>query len=296
MYLCIEDSRILEYVEQELPGVNSNCIYLHVVQDDGITVEPLFEFKDTELNAKNGFLYTNYHNNGSAGLLVKCSVVIRDDETFWSSVWSNYFLKNDVRDDNTYTVKSLLTNMIRTRTPFKVTTDFSDIKNGMYIFTKNSSRKQTHKGVSIWDLEFKTYKPITTAVYKNNNKLVKKAIKSAKAKKVKSKTKKSKTSSALLKKFRKCKVSSLKYSKTKKVVECVKYLQRILKKKKHYTGKIDGWYGPDTKKAVQKFQKKTNKTPATSSKKLVIGKGTLITKLHENGKIDKATFNVLKKG
>jgi peptidoglycan hydrolase-like protein with peptidoglycan-binding domain len=59
----------------------------------------------------------------------------------------------------------------------------------------------------------------------------------------------------------------------------VKYLQKILKKQNVYNGNIDSWFGPRTRTAVKKFQKKYKKK----------------YKLKETGKVDKKTFNALKK-
>ena len=93
--------------------------------------------------------------------------------------------------------------------------------------------------------------------YKNNNINVISAIKRATAAHKKATSKKTNTSASTTNsKFKKCSVNVLKYSKTKKTVTCVKYMQKLLKKRGFYTGVIDGWYGPLTVKAVKAFQKK----------------------------------------
>ena len=71
----------------------------------------------------------------------------------------------------------------------------------------------------------------------------------------------------------------MKYSKTKKFVTCVKYLQKVLKKLKLYSGVIDGWYGQLTVSAVKKFQKKYKRK----------------YKLTDNGKMNSKTLNALVK-
>ena len=60
---------------------------------------------------------------------------------------------------------------------------------------------------------------------------------------------------------------------------CVKYLQQILKKQKVYKGKIDGWYGKDTKAAVKQFQKNYNKKNVKA--KTIKGAGSGIVQVTE---------------
>ena len=100
----------------------------------------------------------------------------------------------------------------------------------------------------------------------------------AKKAKAKSTAKTKLTAQTNLKK--KCKASNLKYSKEKKVVTCVKYMQQILNKLGIYNTKkykIDGWYGNATKTAVKSFQKKYHTK----------------YKLKQTGNVDNATFKAL---
>jgi hypothetical protein len=270
-----------------------------VILEGGVDVSPDLNLNVTDLNEKNGILYKQFHNSGYGGISFKVSVIIGKDEQIiltqefndksYESVQSNFdtILAQKGNFNGVYYTKlgkhvkitDLLDYWIRNNTPLMVKTDAIDIPDGTYIITKNSSRKQTHDKYTIWDLEFLTYNEAKAVVYKNNNARVKNAIEKAKAKQVAAKTSKSKPASTYKTKFAKCKRSVLKYSKKKKTVTCVKYLQKILKKQNVYKGNIDSWYGPMTRTAVKKFQKKYKKK----------------YKLKQTGKVDKKTFNALKK-
>ena len=109
-----------------------------------------------------------------------------------------------------------------------------------------------------------------------------------------------KVSSSLINKLKKCKVSQLKYTKTKKVVACVKTLQQYLNKKLGTKLTIDGWYGDSTLKAVKKFQTEYNKTKKAinvkSGDKITSNSKNLTYKLNTNGKMDKETLNAMCQG
>ncbi len=277
---------------------NIDFIRLRVILEGGVDVSPDLNLNVTDLNEKNGILYKQFHNSGYGGVSFKVSVIIGKDEQilltreFKDNIYDSLILdiqtilaqNGNFNGDYTKLSKhvkitDLLDYWIRNNTPLMVNTDAIDIPDGIYIITKNSSRKQTHDKYTIWDLEFLTYNEAKAVVYKNDNARVKNAIEKAKAKQVAAKTSKSKPASTYKTKFAKCKRSVLKYSKKKKTVTCVKYLQKILKKQNVYKGNIDSWFGPMTRTAVKKFQKKYKKK----------------YKLKKTGKVDKKTFNALKK-
>ena len=162
-------------------------------------------------------------------------------------------------------------------TPLYVVTEAIDIKNDRYIISKNSDRKQTYRDNTVWSLEFIQFKGINITKFKNDNSYVNKAKKNyAKAKKKAKVSKKSKANSTNKNKLKKCKLSNLKYGLKKS--NCVKYMQKVLKKKGYLTKKqVDGYFGPVTKTALKKFQKKYKKK----------------YKLKETGKVDKATLKAL---
>ena len=213
-----------------------------------------------------------------------------------SDVWNNESIINVLRQ------------WYENMTPLSIVTDALDILDGEYIISKNPSRKQHYKTSTEWELEFTTYSPLTLFKFKNDN-------------------------SRVLNALSKCNYKTLVYSKKNKVVKCVKTLQKILKKKKYYSGKVDGWFGKETTKAVKKFQKKYNKknvktvttngytgikvtsgkliTNTKNNSNISLPKGTKITKnssknkstvvkakginkiLPTNGKVDKATYKAL---
>ena len=89
--------------------------------------------------------------------------------------------------------------------------------------------------------------------------------------------------------MKKCKVgkgSEIKKTKTKKVTECVKLMQWVLKKKGYYDKKVSGWFDEYTFKCVKKFQTEYNK----KKKK---GKYTKKDLLRTDGKVDKYVLAAL---
>lgn len=310
IYFAIEDSRLnitdssytgSETLQVRVDNGFANVrvdetvqIPLRVIRSDGFEITPDYNITVSDLNrGSDGFLYKKFYNRGSGGLKFKIKVLIKKNETWFSPLYKEF----KKASSNEHDLINVLQDLIETMTPVKVVTDAIDIPNGNYIITDNPSRTQTYDNVTEWELEFTTYVPLVEVKYKNDNTVVKKAIKSAKAKKVASKKKKSKSKKTLKAKFSKCKRKTLVYSKKKKVVTCVKYLQKILKKQSCYTGVIDGWYGPLTVKAVKKFQKKytkahtyVNEIGSTGR----IGQGKVSIKLKATGKVDKSTFKALK--
>lgn len=257
-----------QYLVDNFNDVDDTYLALNVVQGD-VSVTPDTNIVSTELNrgVNGNILYKHFLNKGDGGITVKINVAIHKDETY------NDFLVTDVI--NSILLAGAVVNIV---------TDAIDVPNGQYIILKNPSRKQSHANYTTWELEFMTYHGITSVVYKNDNTRVKTALANAKKAKDKAKAKTAKktvkkttkNSTSYVTKFKKCKYTTLKYTKKKKVVTCVKYLQKILAKKKHYTGAVDGWYGSMTVTAVKKFQKKQ--------------------KLKQTGKINKTTFEYLAYG
>ena len=222
-----------------------------------LEVVPDVDISITDLNRnKDGSKYKHFFNTGDGGITFKCTVVMDKNATYQSQKFTKVL--------NDWYVKS---------TPVDVSTDAIDIPNGTYLITKNSNRTQTSNNYSEWDLEFTTYKELTIWKYKNDNETIVNAIKKAKADKIK------KVKNAHQTKLSKCDLKVLVYSKKKKSVKCVKYLQKILQLEGFYLkNKIDGWYGADTKKAVKAYQKKN--------------KGKVLF-MKVNGKVDGVTFFAL---
>lgn len=286
VYFWIEDSRLLQYTDEFIKNYDGEDVQtilteqvfipLRVIRSNGFDVTPDYNVVVTDLNkGSDGFIYKKFYNKGFGGISFKINILLKRDETWHSSVYRQY----KGYDTDEHNVLTVLKEIMRTMTPVKVVTDAIDIPNGNYIITKNPSRKQTTDNSTVWELEFTTYRPLSQVAYKNDNTRVKKAIKSATAKKVavKKTTAKKKTTKAS--KFSKCKLKVLVYSKKKKTNDCVKQMQTILKNKGFYTGKVDGWFGSMTTSAVKKFQKKYKKKYS----------------LKVTGKVDKKTFEALQK-
>lgn len=255
---------------------------LRVSQEKGVEVIPDMNINVTPLNrAKNNTLYNFFINGGYGGITFKIEVIIKKGDTWYPGV-SKYGGK----------VIDVLNTWVQNGRILYVTSQAMDIPNGRYVITANPTRKQTFKNHTAWELEFTTYNPLNIAKYKNNNSAVLNAI--AKAKKANAK--KASTSNSKLKK---CDYKVLKYSKKKKVVKCVKYMQQILYKRGFLKKKqVDGWFGKKTKAAVKKFQKDYNKKHkitinVKSGDKLKTGKKYLSKSIPTNGKVDKATFKAI---
>ena len=283
IYFGIEDSRLLKQIG-EYQGVYPDRKYvietgeqitipLRVIRSNGFDISPDTNIVVTDLNrGTDGIIYKKFYNKGYGGTKFKIQVLIKVNETWESDLYQQY--KN--LESNQHLLRDVLHELIVKMIPVKVVTDAVDIPNQNYIITGNSSRKQGYEDYTVWELEFTTYVPLTETVFKNDNTVVKKAINSAKAKQVKKKTTSSKKSSAKKSALSKCKREVLVYSKKKKVVECVKTLQKILKQKSCYTGVVDGWFGKLTTEAVKKYQKKKK-----------------FKKNIQTGKVNKTTYNAL---
>ena len=307
--ICPRDSKFGEY--------NIQPVKLKVVQTKGVDVTPQVNIKVNEFNegfnqfvnnsgdgdrfkieiiinrneTVTGNQHINYHNNGIdqssvAGLIADIiSDGIQENEV-------NLFLPTEDEDMDYYMydynpLTYVLNYWIKTATPLYVVTQAIDVPNGEYIIVDNNSRKQNYHEHTIWTLEFVKYNVLKLGTFKNTDKVVNDAIKSynnKKNKKASKTTAKAKETvsqtNSLKKKMKKCNYKVLKFSKKKKVVECVKTMQRLLN---HYTGsklKIDGWFSTETKKAVIQFQIKYK----------------VKYKLKTNGKVNKATWKALYTG
>ena len=259
-------------------GVDVNdYLHLRVDQSKGIDTIPDMAINITDLNKSGNTLYKQFFNNGYGGITFKATIIIKKEDK-----WNNK------------PVKDVLHNWFINMSPIAVVTDALDVPDGQYIISKNPARKQTFIDSTVWELEFTTYTPLRLYKYKNDNSAVLKALQKAKQAQ-KSKNKKATVNVNLSK----CDYKVLVYSKKKKTVKCVKYMQEVLYKNSLLSKKqIDGWYGKETKKAVKKFQQKYNKTHkitinVKSGQKLPTGKKLLSKRLDVTGKVDKATWKAL---
>ena len=275
--ICPRSKTYMEYAFGPIP--------LRVIYNNGVTLTPDFNVNITDLN--NG--YKHFKVNNGKGDTFKLQVIIHKEDVVQGhrhyvvrESARNYNLKNvkmvnvnkkdlgyvtpksnatttvydDWSDLKRVRLTTLLNYFMRTLTPFMVTSDVIGINQTVpYIITKNSSRKQSYHDYTIWELEFTRYDKLTYSNFTKQTKGVKNALKKAKNKnrKVSAKTKERL-------RLRKCKRGTLVFSKKKKVVPCVKILQKILNLDLGTKLKLDGWYGKETYNAVKKFQSKYSKT------------------------------------
>ena len=245
-------------------GLGAKPINLKVVQGNGVDASPDIEIVVNRLSKGD----KQFVNNGYGGITFKIDVIIHKNETTGNDVTIS---KSNWKYDNGK-VLDYLHQWITTMTPVYVVTEAIDVPNGKYIITKNSNRKQTYREYTVWSLEFTEFKGLNIIVkFKNNNKYINKAKKNyAKAKA------KAKANNTNKNKLKKCKTSNFKYGAKKS--NCVKYMQKVLKKKGFLTKKqITGNFNSKTKTALKKFQKKYKKK----------------YKLKVTGKVDKATLKAL---
>ena len=225
-------------------------------RDDGVKVVPGMNINITKLN-NSSKSFNHFFNNGYTGITFSITVLIKE-----SDLWNGKQVTKVLND--------WFINMI----PLHVITEAIDVPDGEYIISKNNERKQNYKGSTVWNLELTSYTPLKVFKYQNNNKTVVKALK-----KNKKKAKKATVNS----KLKKCNYKNIKYSKTKKIVKCVKYMQTILYKK-HYLKKkqVDGWFGKETVKALKRFQANYRSTDHDLSHHLLV-----------SGTLDKKTWQAL---
>ena len=252
---------------------NVESIPLRIVYGDGVEFTPDFEMKVTDLN--NG--EKAFANLSGKGDRFRVKVLVnKDDKVFAQQVYTGDAIrvdKNGVTDvsgnllrKKYIKVSEALDYWIRDGETFMVTGDGDvvDVPDGNYVVTSNSSRKQSARGGwSVWYLEFIKDVPPTDYYFDNDETYVNRAKKIYEKKKAKkNKSSKASQSESNIAKLKKCKVgkgSEIKKTKTKKVTECVKLMQWVLKKKGYYDKKVSGWFDEYTFKCVKKFQTEYNK-------------------------------------
>ena len=279
-------------------------IPLRVVMEDGFELEPDISFKNIELQGP----YDMFKNNSGFNDSFTVTIVLHKDDTVrlnyerplsksgsevdWD-IFEKLFLKSVGKDKSTFAdsfnarVTNALDYWIRKGVPFYIHTSAVGIsKKNLWLVTEQKKRTQTYDdGYVFWEVTFTRYHEITAQKFNKITKVMEKAFKDAKT------SQKTKDRQKARQELAKCDRKKLVYSKTKKVVDCVKklqqvlYLQGFLKKEQ-----IDGWYGKTTKEAVKKYQKKWSKdyglkvtgnvNPHTFQ--VMIGKGKKISKSTQN--------------
>ena len=254
---------------------------VNVVQSDGVVVKPDFKVDVEQLNK--GFKHFNVHDGKANSFKVTVilnenepvtvgktyTLVVGDPFTVFAGAGAKNLKEGEVHKVG-YTRElskmGALNYFMRNLTPLYVSSDIVGIAdNVLYVITENSERKQTHRGgFSTWDLTFTKYNELKKLVFKKTSSGAEKALKTLQAQKKKKTTTKADTVASktnTMTSLRKCNRNVLVYSKTKKVVPCVKTLQTLLNQEGFIKNKsqIDGWYGNVTKQAVKDYQTKYSK-------------------------------------
>lgn len=237
---------------------------------DGVEVTPSISFNITDVDGG----LKHFKNNSGQNDSFTIKVLLNRNEVF------DGFIKGTETVGKELKVIDALDYYIRKAEPFYINTRAIGInKNDLYLVTENNSRQQLYDdNIVIWELTFTKYVSLPQITFKNTNTAIKQAIKTYNKEKAKKKASAKKKTTTRQKFKTKCKPSKLKYSKNKKIVTCVKYMQLLLWKKGFLKkSQVDGWFGKVTVNAVKKFQKKYKKK----------------YKLKVNGKVDNNTFKAL---
>lgn len=286
-------------------GFNAGGMNIRIIQDDGIEYNPHIKFSEVEM--ENG-VKRFFNNSGkSDSFTVTCifdstetikltkeyvgyTSLFEDEEIISAERWKDTVFellffgeRSDGETSAIYSVDvpviEVLDAFIRRGEVFYITTRAIGIDSKeLWKITENKERTQSYDDkYTVWSLTFSKSVSYTYATFKENSAGVSNAIKKyEKKKKAKADAKKKKTAKYKLQ--HECKASNLKYSKKKKVVTCVKYMQQILINKKFLKkSQKDGWYGKTTKNALKQFQKKYKEK----------------YKCKTDGNVDKNTFKAL---
>ena len=219
---------------------------LRIVRSSGVDVSKDFEVKVTDLNTDgDNKRFKQFTNNGDGGVSFKVDVVIRDGDEYGYLVSESVgFFGMSVTD----WLERWYVNMC----PLYVVSSAIDVPNGVYLITKNQSRKQTLDKVTVWTLEFTSYSPLQLHEWTATSSVIKATTPAS--------TSTTTNSSSKAKQLKDCTASNIVYSTTEKTTECNKLMQEKLYKLGFLRAdQVDGWYGPVTMEAVKKFQKWYNK-------------------------------------
>ena len=282
--ICPRDKK---YLTMSVP-----YIPLKVIRSDGVDITPDFNVDVTELNK--GFKH--FKVNTGKGDKFSVSVILkRNEKAILKKDTEIIFADNvDSKSENIdwdvltkdltqeeVNVATLLNYWMRTGTPLLIQSRIMGVgsnANQLWLITENRTRKQQYDDYTVWDLTFTKYVAHSYPVFTGKSAAINKALANKSKKTTSKKTTTAKAKTTARDNLKKCKLSNLVYSKNKKVVPCVKYMQVVLYGFGFLTkAQVDGWYGKVTVNAVKKFQKKFH----------------LKWKVAVTGRVDKATFIAL---
>lgn len=285
---------------KEYVGCNIQGIPIKVIQEDGVEYNPHIKF--TEVEMENGI--KRFHNNSGKSDSFTITCIFNEEDTVRVTKEFKDGATVEEQSEYDYVVSAVVTGLgksaitkmakdvsviealdyyIRKGEPFFITTRAVGINTtDEWRVTENKERVQNYDdGYTVWSLTFTKAPYYYYSVFDGNSAGVDNALKKynkAQEKKAKATALAKKKKTAKYKLQHECKASNLKYSKTKKVVTCVKYMQQILINKKFLKkSQKDGWYGKTTKNALKEFQKKYKEK----------------YKCKTDGNVDKNTFKAL---
>ena len=216
---------------------------LRIVQSTGVTVEKDFNVKVTDLNSDaDNHRFKQFTNSGDGGVTFKVDVAIGEADEY------GYLVSEEVGVFG-MPVTSWLERWFVNMIPVYVVSGAIDVPNGVYLITKNQSRKQTLDKFTVWSLEFSSYSALELHEWTASQSVIKATTPA-------SSSSTTNNSSSKAKQLKDCTASNIVYSTTEKKTECNKLMQEKLYKLGFLRAdQVDGWYGPVTMEAVKKFQK-----------------------------------------
>ncbi len=260
VFFSVIDTRLRTYTIDGETFENKPLV-LDVIMDGGVDYSPNVKIKTTELSNGQSVFKGMKRTDDSFKIKIIINRVYNYDTREFEDV--SWLGGSDVTTKTSGTVAQMLDYWIRNALPVYVVTEAMDVPDGEYLIVDNPSRNQEYLNSTVWELEFKKYAGNNRLKWNFQNNVSDKALKQyEKAKAAKAKAAKKsqvKTKASDESQLRKCKRSSLVYSKKKKSVECVKTMQKILKKQGFYKSTIDGWFNKLTKNAVIGYQEKYKK-------------------------------------
>lgn len=250
---------------------NTDALRLRVIRDKGVEVTPDIDLKVNKFSGGGNQII----NNSNPNYKFKIDVLIKPTDKV--NAWQYQKVTGDVKNAINMTVTDLefldtstedhilnekeirvtkvLDYWMQNCIVLNVVTDAIDIQDDTYIITGNNTRKQVYDDSTVWTIEFTKFQGFNNLVFKGNTEQIDKAL----GKNTKTAEQKAKEVKSLRDKFKKCDYHKIKYSKTKKTSECVKYMQKLLI---HYKVLDDvpanrnGWFNTTVQKALKKFQKR----------------------------------------
>ena len=233
------------YSKGKITNINY-ALPLHIIRSSGINVERDFDVKVTDLNTdEDNLKYKQFTNSGDGGVTFKVDVLINTNEKW------GYGIQTDadyIFEGRKFPASGRVTQWLNfwyvNMRPLYVVSKAIDIPHGVYLITKNSTRKQTLDNHTVWTLEFSSFNPLLLHEWTASQSVIDAT------------TPTTTNSSSKANQLKDCTADNIVYSTSEKKTDCNKLMQEKLYKLGFLRqDQVDGWYGPITMGAVKKFQK-----------------------------------------